>query len=170
MFDNLKRKPVTGTVAQSAASPVAEDAARSEATQKPSTVIAAETQFTGNISTRCDVQVRGLVLGNIVVETGCVRVMRSGKIEGDITAPQILLDGEVRGRCIAESVEILEHGRLDGIVQSGRFSIRTGGYFVGQAEDVPAAYAAGVVADVLQEPEDVDVSCSADPVASGSAD
>jgi cytoskeletal protein CcmA (bactofilin family) len=145
----------TSPAMASPASASAGDARREEAVQKAVTVIASEAEFTGNIVARGDVHVRGVVSGNITVEDGCVKLMRTGRVEGDVRAPQIVLDGTLRGRCIADAVEILEHGRLDGIVQSSHFSIRTGGAFIGQAEAAQEPPASSpVVHDVAQADRD----------------
>ncbi len=53
--------------------------------------------------------------------------MRSGQIEGNLTAPHITVDGRVEGVCISDDLEILEHGRLKGIVKGSNFSIKKGG-------------------------------------------
>lgn len=155
MFEKLLSKTAASAPAPEAArQPVPATSSnpdvRGDTPQKTVTVIAAETVFTGHLVARGDVHVRGRVQGNILVEEGCVKLMRSGRVEGDIQAPHILLDGEVTGRCIADAVDILEHGCLDGIVQSARFSIRTGGHFIGQAES-PADAPEGLPPEVTHE-------------------
>lgn len=166
MFEKLLNKPVANlapfTSADSAA-PRAADTPQGEAVQKVVTVIAADAEFCGDIVARGEVQIRGRVQGNVIVKEGCVKLMRSGHVEGDILAAQILLDGAVRGRCIADAVEVLEHGRLDGIVQSGQFSIRTGGHFVGHAEaalDAPVAEVAIEDVPSLTQPLEEDAAIS----------
>jgi cytoskeletal protein CcmA (bactofilin family) len=109
-------------------------ASNTEATQKNKTFISAGSEITGNISVTGDIHINGYVIGNITVTNGSITVMRSGKVEGDMQAPHIMIDGSISGRCDADSLEILEHGQLNGIASANRFSIKTGGIFVGQSE------------------------------------
>ncbi|CNF96477.1 bactofilin family protein [Yersinia similis] len=101
---------------------------------KNNTIIAAGTQLKGNINLDGNIQIYGVVMGDIIVNEGSIRLMRSGQIEGNLTAPHITVDGRVEGVCISDDLEILEHGRLKGIVKGSNFSIKKGGIFVGQSE------------------------------------
>lgn len=98
------------------------------------TVIAKSTLFTGNIDVDGDIQVYGDVHGNVTVREGTVRVMHAGRVEGELNAPEIIIDGTVEGTCVAKSVDILEHGVLRGISRSCSLSIKRGGVFIGQSE------------------------------------
>ncbi len=106
----------------------------SQENAKNNTIIAAGTQLKGNINLDGDIQIYGVVMGDIIVNEGSIRLMRSGQIEGNLTAPHITVDGRVEGVCISDDLEILEHGRLKGIVKGSNFSIKKGGIFVGQSE------------------------------------
>lgn len=101
---------------------------------KATTMIAGGCELKGNIIATGNVHVHGSVIGNITVVDGTIRLMRSGKIQGDLQAAAIVLDGAVTGRCMAESIEILEHGKLNGVVRASCFSIKHGGIFIGQSE------------------------------------
>ena len=103
-------------------------------TVKTSTIIAAGTKLKGDINLDGDIQIYGVVNGNITVNEGTIRLMRSGRIEGNLTAPQITVDGSIEGVCISDHLEILENGRLNGIVKGCNFSIQKGGIFIGQSE------------------------------------
>lgn len=46
----------------------------------------------------------------------------------------MIVDGCINGVCVSEHLEILEHGRLKGIVKGSNFSIKKGGVFIGQSE------------------------------------
>ncbi|CND16949.1 bactofilin family protein [Yersinia pseudotuberculosis] len=106
----------------------------SQENAKNNTIIAAGTQLKGNINLDGDIQIYGVVMGDIIVNDGSIRLMRSGQIEGNLTAPHITVDGRIEGVCISDDLEILEHGRLKGIVKGSNFSIKKGGIFVGQSE------------------------------------
>lgn len=101
---------------------------------KVNTIIAADTQLKGNINLAGDIHVFGMVIGDVVVKEGSIMLMHNGKVEGNLTAPNIMIDGDVNGVCVADNLGILEHGRLNGIVKSREFSIQKGGVFVGQSE------------------------------------
>ena len=103
-------------------------------TTKTNTIIAAGTQLTGDVRLDGDIQIYGVVTGDIIVSDGTIRLMRSGKIEGNLTAPHITVDGRIEGVCISDHLEILENGRLNGIVKGSNFSIKKGGVFIGQSE------------------------------------
>ncbi|SFU74635.1 bactofilin family protein [Xenorhabdus koppenhoeferi] len=103
---------------------------------RPNTIIAKNSVFKGDIDMEGDIQVWGKVIGNIRVKGGAIRIMHAGKIEGELNAPEIFIDGHVEGTCCAETLDILEHGELRGISRSGSMSIRRGGLFVGQSEQV----------------------------------
>lgn len=98
------------------------------------TIIAQNTVFSGNTEMDGDMQVYGTVQGHINLKDGTLYVMRDGFIEGEFTAPNIIINGRVKGTCISENIEIHEHGVMDGISRSGALSIRPGGSFVGQSE------------------------------------
>ncbi|CNJ90963.1 Integral membrane protein CcmA involved in cell shape determination [Yersinia frederiksenii] len=103
-------------------------------TAKTNTIIAAGTKLNGDITLDGDIQIYGVVIGDITVTDGTIRLMRSGHIEGNLTAPHITVDGRIDGVCVSEHLEILENGRLNGIVKGSNFSIKKGGIFIGQSE------------------------------------
>lgn len=103
-------------------------------TVKTNTIIAAGTKIKGDINLDGDIQIYGMVNGNITVNEGTIRLMRSGQIEGNLTAPNMTVDGRIDGVCISDHLEILENGRLNGIVKGSNFSIKKGGIFIGQSE------------------------------------
>lgn len=103
-------------------------------TSRRCTVIAHNTLFTGNIEIEGDIHIYGKVQGNITLKDGILYVMREGFIEGEFTSPSIVINGHVSGTCVGESVEIHEHGEMEGIVRGVAFSIRPGGCFVGKSE------------------------------------
>ncbi|CFQ64206.1 Integral membrane protein CcmA involved in cell shape determination [Yersinia frederiksenii] len=103
-------------------------------TAKTNTIIAVGTKLNGDITLDGDIQIYGVVIGDITVTDGTIRLMRSGHIEGNLTAPHITVDGRIDGVCVSQHLEILENGRLNGIVKGGNFSIKKGGIFIGQSE------------------------------------
>ncbi|ODQ07012.1 hypothetical protein BHE86_00775 [Shigella sp. FC1655] len=104
--------------------------------QKLYTIIAKGTVFQGDINVEGDIQIWGKVAGNINVKDGVIRVMHAGQVEGELTAPDIIIDGFVKGICAANNLDILEHGELRGTSRCGSMSIKRGGIFTGQSEQV----------------------------------
>lgn len=98
------------------------------------TIVAQNTVFSGNTEIEGDIQVYGKMLGQINLKDGILYVMRGGFIDGEFTAPCIIVNGRVEGTCISENIEIHEHGEMEGISRSGSLSIRPGGSFIGQSE------------------------------------
>ncbi len=107
-----------------------------EAEIRPNTIIAKNSIFKGDVEMEGDIQIWGKVVGNIRVKGGAIRIMHAGKVEGELNAPEIIIDGHVEGTCCAETLDILEHGELRGISRCGSMSIRRGGLFFGQSEQV----------------------------------
>lgn len=104
--------------------------------QKMYTIIAKGTLFQGDITVEGDIQIWGKVTGNINVKDGVIRIMHAGQVEGELTAPDIIIDGFVDGICAANNLDILEHGELRGTSRCGSMSIKRGGVFTGQSEQV----------------------------------
>ena len=98
------------------------------------TIVAQNSVFSGNTEIEGDIQVYGKMKGHINLKEGILYVMRDGFIEGEFTAPGIVINGRVQGTCISENIEIHEHGVMEGISRSVALSIRPGGSFIGQAE------------------------------------
>lgn len=104
--------------------------------QRLYTIIAKGTVFQGDINVEGDIQIWGKVAGNIKVKDGVIRVMHAGQVEGELSAPDIIIDGFVKGICAANNLDILEHGELRGTSRCGSMSIKRGGIFTGQSEQV----------------------------------
>ena len=113
---------------------VSAESAQGAQSARRCTIIAQNTVFTGNTEIEGDIQVYGKILGKINLKDGILYVMRGGFMEGEFTAPCIIINGRVEGTCVSESIEIHEHGEMEGISRSGALSVRPGGSFIGQSE------------------------------------
>lgn len=91
--------------------------------------------FIGNIQIKGNIYIAGKINGNIQAKTNTVYVLQTGKIKGNITAKNVIIDGLVKGTCIASTVEILECGKLFGICQCCTIIIRCGGKFIGKSKE-----------------------------------
>lgn len=72
------------------------------------TIIAQDAEIRGDITFAGVLQIDGRIIGNIDAEQGVVRISEHGRVEGMITAPNVLINGEVKG-----DVHAQEHLELD---------------------------------------------------------
>lgn len=84
------------------------------------TVIGAQTRLEGDISFSGGLHVDGVIRGSIVAEPGSgsvLTVSESGRIEGDVSVPNLVLNGAVEGDVqVSERVELASHARVTGNV------------------------------------------------------
>ncbi|MEN3258397.1 polymer-forming cytoskeletal protein [Sodalis endosymbiont of Spalangia cameroni] len=115
--------------------PAAAPAGASQRVEKQrATLIAKSAVFTGDIDIEGDIHIWGKITGNIRVKEGAIHVMHAGQVEGELLAPEIIIDGKVEGTCCATTLDILEHGELHGVSRCAGMTIQRGGQFVGQSE------------------------------------
>lgn len=124
------------------------------------TLIAPGTQITGDIEFSGDLEIQGLVRGNIHAAIAAdkkhrarVRVVEGGRVEGEIHAPLIMINGAVVGDIHAgDQVELAAKAEVEGNIHYRVIEIIKGAQFSGQliytAESEPAV-AVGV-ADPLE--------------------
>lgn len=98
------------------------------------TVIAAGACFKGELKVVGDLEVHGHLNGSIQLTDGVLRVMQGGRIEGDVDASCVFINGLLEGSCSCSEMEILESGQMYGIFKGGSLSICKGGNFVGQSQ------------------------------------
>lgn len=99
-----------------------------------STVIASDVVFDGNINSNKQIYIYGRVNGNVLAKDGLVKIMRNGVVEGNITSRELIVDGNIKGHCQSDSVDIYENGRLEGTLVYVSLAIKKGGIFTGKAE------------------------------------
>lgn len=121
--------------------------------QQANTVIAGDVRVDGNICATGTFFIHGMVYGNIEAAGGMVKIMRSGYVEGNITARELVVDGAVLGQCRADTIDIQEHGQITGAIAYRTLAIKRGGAFSGQAETV--AEAADNVVEIASEKETI---------------
>ena len=65
------------------------------------TLIAKGTEISGEIKFSGCFEIEGTVLGNIIAEPSCeksqVRIQSSGQVKGDVSAPVIIVNGQIEG-------------------------------------------------------------------------
>jgi len=78
-------------------------------------LIAAGAELQGNLRFQGAVQVDGQVSGNLLTSEGMVRVSVQGRVEGEIRAPHVVIDGEVVGDVHASAhLELGPRARIRG--------------------------------------------------------
>ncbi|MDF2414284.1 MULTISPECIES: bactofilin family protein [Aeromonas] len=98
------------------------------------TVIAQGARFTGELQVEGNLDVHGQFIGTLLVSGGTVRIMEGGRVEGEVTAAHVTINGTLDGTCASTEVEILESGKMKGTFKGGSLSIRKGGQFIGQSQ------------------------------------
>lgn len=78
------------------------------------TVVIGELHFSGNLD------VEGLVQGNVIAQSGkeaLLRVVGKGRVEGDIRVPCVIINGEVKGNVYSSKhLELASKSRVQGNV------------------------------------------------------
>lgn len=94
------------------------------------TLIGRDSELRGDLHFRGGVQIDGKVVGNVRAPNGSGAVLslsEQGKIEGEVTVPNIVLNGEVVGDVYAEhQLELLPQARIRGSVYYGYIEIAKG--------------------------------------------
>lgn len=84
------------------------------------TLIASDTTVVGDIHFGGSLDIEGVVQGNIIAEEGkdaLVRVIEKGRVEGEIRAPSIIVNGTVEGDVYSSKhLELAARGRVQGNV------------------------------------------------------
>jgi cytoskeletal protein CcmA (bactofilin family) len=95
-------------------------------------VIGPRATFDGRL--RCDGSVRldGSVEGGSIETLGNVLITEGARVMADITAKTVSVAGAYKGNIVAERVELLEGGRLWGIIKVQSFLLDEGAHFHGE--------------------------------------
>ena len=84
------------------------------------TLIARGTEITGDIQFNGNLEIEGTVRGNISAGAGkdtFVRVLQDGRVEGEIKAPSVVINGSVSGDVYSsEHIELADRAVVDGDV------------------------------------------------------
>ena len=89
-------------------------------------------EFSGTCSFNGTAVLRGIVKGDIRA-TATLIVERASRLEARLYAPIVIIEGEVVGRVIAtERIELREHARVFGDLETAVLIIEEGAIFEGQ--------------------------------------
>lgn len=98
------------------------------------TTIANDSHFEGVLKINGDIKIWGTVKGNLFVNNGVAQVMKGGKVDGEIEAEHVIINGKVEGKCRTINLEIQDQGELSGTCSCENISISKGGKFLGHSE------------------------------------
>jgi cytoskeletal protein CcmA (bactofilin family) len=126
------------------AAPVAAQPVRSAAPAHAGAVtIGASVVIKGELSAKEDLTISGRVEGKVEVHDHVVRVGREAKVNAEINARAVIVEGTVIGNINAtERIELLEHGSVEGDITSPKIAMAEGAEFRGKID--MAAKAPGI--------------------------
>lgn len=101
-------------------------------------------KITGEVFGDSDLVIDGEVQGKVRLSSGRVTVGASGRVQAEIEAREIVVEGTVQGNLkAAESVRLGPAGRVTGSVLSPRIAIDDGARLRGKVETTPAPQSRG---------------------------
>lgn len=116
-----------------------------------STIIAAGTQFVGDLTLSDDLHVDGRIEGDVSSEAGVV-IGADGRLKGRIEAATVVVSGRVEGSIKARRLEIIAGGGVEGDVHTMELVIEPGGRFNGSSEYLEEEPAPAPAARTAEEP------------------
>ncbi|WP_221792917.1 bactofilin family protein [Oceanobacter mangrovi] len=121
------------------------------------TLISAKTEITGDVRFSGGLHVDGVIKGNLLAEAGgsaVLRISNKGRVEGEIKAPNIIINGEVSGDVHAfEYIELAKDARVTGDVYYKAMEMVLGACVNGQLKHVDAADKTAKLKPVQSVPE-----------------
>ncbi len=110
------------------------------------TVIVGDIHFSGNLD------VEGLVQGNIIAlpdKDAFIRVVHGGQVEGEIRVPSVVINGTVEGTVFSSNrLELATHGRVNGDVFYSEVEMAAGSEVNGVLKHVMESDSAASESDV----------------------
>lgn len=128
-FDDL---PVDGLSVSSQVVSEVPPIASSENSLSPKAVIGSKIKLKGELSGEEDIQINGEVEGSITLKNNIVRVGENGKLQSNLTAKSVIVEGMVDGDIHAHDLVTIKSGsHLTGNVTSERVQLDDGAKFSG---------------------------------------
>jgi cytoskeletal protein CcmA (bactofilin family) len=100
-------------------------------------VLSADLTITGNITTAGEIQVEGIVEGDI--RAAHLTVGQTARISGEVVADEVVVNGHVAGRLRGTTVRLSGSARVEGDIIHKTIAIENGAHFEGsvQRQDDP---------------------------------
>ena len=124
------------------------------------TLISRETVIVGDIHFSGNLDIEGLVQGNIIAlpdSEAFLRVIQQGTVEGEIRVPCVVINGTVEG--IVYSTSLLEmalHGKVNGDVYYSRVEMAAGSEVNGVLKHIVEQGASSDGTDAVHRKEEID--------------
>lgn len=107
------------------------------------TLVARETTIVGDVHFSGSLDVEGIVQGNIFAEDGkdaLVRIIDKGRVQGEIRAPSVVINGMVEGDVYSSKhLELAAKGRVQGNVHYTLLEMAAGSEVNGSLTHIAAA-------------------------------
>ncbi len=104
------------------------------------TIIAADTEFKGNLAFNGELHINGRYEGSIESENGTLIIGDQAIVKAQIRAQDIIIKGKVQGNIAATGrVELRGKAQIFGDVRASRLFIEDGVLFVGRSENINSA-------------------------------
>ena len=102
-------------------------------------IVSENSEFKGNIKTDGEVQIDGLLRGNVAAKQ--IVVGEGGKVRGDITSNFLRICGKVEGDIRAETIEMAASSSVKGNVYKKTISIEHGAKIIGNINELESGTA-----------------------------
>jgi len=99
-------------------------------------IISTGLQVNGDIISDGDVQIEGVIVGDVRSRT--LTIGESGEVRGEVIADQLQVSGTVTGQIKARSVNLLRSARVQGDVLHESLSIESGAFIEGNVRRIAA--------------------------------
>lgn len=129
----------------------------SDSITKGATIIAADTKIKGDITLSSSLHVDGEIEG-IIHSDNIITIGTKGRINGDIIAKNLVINGVFRGLAESNSVEILHKGDVKGKLTYNELTIEKGASFEGET-----AVAVRSVSETIDESNISEISAHIKP-------
>ncbi|PAF45879.1 polymer-forming cytoskeletal protein [Helicobacter sp. 11S02629-2] len=98
------------------------------------TIIAAGTRIKGDIDTDCHLHIDGEFDG-ILKSKNTVMIGKGGIARGEIYAQKLIVSGKFIGTSESKTIEIMSHGRFEGMILTEELVIERKGTFIGESKN-----------------------------------
>ncbi|HTZ99245.1 MAG TPA: polymer-forming cytoskeletal protein [Candidatus Aquilonibacter sp.] len=116
-------------------------------------------EIKGKISGSEDLQIDGKVDGTVTLSNRRLTVGRTGKLNSEVHARELIVYGELTGNVHAsDRVEIKKDGSVTGDITTSRISVEDGAYFKGRIEIERTRQSLPAEADAIEIPVGADAN------------